>query len=142
LDSSDLASVRSLHLAAVKTTSQLEMLGANVMTFNHQVDFKFKGKLARKSTVQLQQAKETAELEHFNLVKSFSPSNGNGVEFVKAFNAMTDAFQSKVANSLSEGQYKTLLELGRDEPLVLADPDAIDAYFGQGTAKKVYPNRL
>ena len=51
---------------------------------------------------------------------------------------MTLKFQDDIAAAISEDQYRRLLDLGRDEKVVLADPEIIDEVYGKGTADEVY----
>ncbi len=55
---------------------------------------------------------------------------GDGVAFVEEFDELTKAFQNDAATSLTEDQYRALLDLSPDERIVLSDPDIVKAEYG------------
>ncbi|HTT12127.1 MAG TPA: hypothetical protein VMG60_14645 [Burkholderiaceae bacterium] len=142
---------QSAHLRSIRSSysrlgseaaTPLDAMMINVRMFEREVDFRFKRQLPKKAMRGLREAKVKVELEHHHLGESFQRKSLGPIEFVVAFNAMTDRFQADAANALSAAQYKTLFQMGRDDRLVLADPDAIDANFGAGTAAAVYGTQL
>ena len=120
----------------------LDAMNLHVRMFEREVDFCFNGKLPSMKAQGLRQAKTQVELTHHQLTERFGRGELEAATFVIEFNAMTDVFQASAANALTGPQFKQMFGHERDERLVLADPDAIDASFGQGTARRVYPAQL
>lgn len=71
--------------------------------------------------------------------QSCQESKGFGaVELVRYFNSLTELFQDAAANALKEGHCKRTFGVARDERIVLADPVALDAHFGEGMSRMIY----
>lgn len=125
--------------------AKFEPLGATVLDhmqfqadlFDRQIKFCLGEDFGDKSKA-LRMAKETADLEHQSLANSFKRKEMKPAEFIKSFNKMTGRFQDDVANAVNKTQYKKLLGVDRDEPIILADPDIIASLYGEATVKKVY----
>ncbi|MGJ3702682.1 hypothetical protein [Variovorax sp. AFSI2.2] len=119
----------------------LDWMKANVRLFEREVSLQFREKLDSGTMAKLKAAKVEVEMDHYQMSRAFLRGLLKAHDFVLAFNEMTMRFQDNCANTLSEGAYETMFAVRRDERLVLADPDAVDAAFGVGTAAKVYGTR-
>ncbi|MFA5826558.1 MAG: hypothetical protein WC825_11400, partial [Gallionellaceae bacterium] len=121
----------------IEEFSQLDAMKFNIDLFDRQVKFRL-GEDLRKETRNLHLAKEAFELDHRHMVEEFKQKRALPAEFIKSFNKMTLKFQDDVATALNKVQYKKLLDLDRDEKIVLADPDIIKSLYGEATVKAVY----
>lgn len=115
----------------------LDAMQFHASLFDREVKFRL-GEDLGKAAKGLHLAKVTVELEHRHLVEALGHDRMLPAEFVKAFNKMTLDFQDSVANAINKAQYKKLLDLERDERVVLADPDIVTELYGAATAKEVY----
>jgi hypothetical protein len=127
---------------AAESATALDEMNLHVRMFEREVDFRFNGKLPRLKAQGLREAKVQVELAHHQMTERLGRGELEAASFVIAFNAMTERFQNDAANALTGAQFKQMFNYERDERLVLADPEAVDASFGQGTAKRVYGDRL
>jgi hypothetical protein len=114
----------------------------HVDLFQLEVKFRLGEGLRSTAAKRLRQAKETVELEHYHLARKLADEEMSPAEFVKAFNKMTHQFQDDVAEAVNKTQYKKLLDLDRDERVVLADPDVVKKEFGETTAREVYGDNV
>lgn len=117
--------------------THLDTLKFHVELFDRQVKFHLGEDLGSEAKA-LRLAKEAFELNHRHMVEEFAQKRALPAEFIKTFNQMTLKFQDDVATALNKVQYKKLLNLDRDEKVVLADPDIIAALYGEATVKAVY----
>lgn len=119
--------------------THLDTMKFHADLFDSQVKFRL-GEDLGSVAKSLRLAKETFELDHRHIVDAFANKRALPAEFIKAFNKMTFKFQDDVATALNKTQYKKLLDLDRDEKVVLADPDIIKSLYGEATVKEVYGN--
>jgi len=124
-----------------RTASAQDAMNFHVSLFEREMAHRFKGTMPRQAAAGLRQAKTRLELDHHQLTMVWALRNLPAVEFVKSINELTLRFQDDAANTLTPTQYRQMMDLGRDERLVLAEPAGVDAYFGEGTARAVYGNR-
>lgn len=110
--------------------------------FKQEIFHRFNGKLPSSLLPGLLNSKHRADIEHQQLSEDLSNGHLRPVGFVRAFNEMTDRFQLNCANALAESDYQQMFGVSRDVRLVLADPDAVDASFGPGTAALVYGREI
>lgn len=115
----------------------LDSINFHVDLFDRQVKFRL-GEDLGSVAKNLRMAKEHAELDHRHMVEALAHDRMLPAEFVKAFNKMTIKFQDDVAAALNKKQYLKLLELDRDEKVVLADPEIIKSLYGEATVVEVY----
>ena len=134
------------HIRSIKQAyNKFDHLGATPLgamkfhadLFDREVKFRL-GEDLGKVAKELRLAKETVELNHRHMVEAFAHKKMLPAEFIKAFNNMTLKFQDDVASALNKTQYKKLLDLKRDEKVILADPDIIKKLYGEGTVNEVY----
>lgn len=139
-EAAHLKSIQGMYMGfSAGTMTALDAMVLHVRMFEREVDFRFNGKLPKARAQGLRQAKTEVELTHHQLTERFGRREMDAVTFVVAFNEMTNVFQTSGADALTGPQFKQMFGYERDERLVLADPDAIDSSFGEGTAKRVYP---
>lgn len=105
--------------------------------FDKEVKYRL-GENIGKATKRLRIAKEKVELEHLHLVEAFEHEKMPPAEFIKSFNNMTIKFQDDVAAVLKKVQYRKLMNLDRDERVILADPAIIRNIYGEKTVTEVY----
>lgn len=115
----------------------LDGIKFHVDLFDREIKFRL-GEDLGKAAKGLKLAKEAAELEHRHLVESLAHDKMLPAEFIKAFNKMTLTFQDSIASAISKVQYRKLLDLDREERVVLADPHIIEELYGKGTVNAVY----
>ena len=133
------------HIRAIKQSynrldieaTPLESMKFHVDLFEREVKFRL-GEDLGKAAKGLRLAKESVELGHRHLATALAEKAMKPAEFIRSFNEMTLKFQDDIAAAISEDQYRRLLDLGRDEKVVLADPEIIDEVYGKGTADEVY----
>lgn len=107
--------------------------------FDMEVSFRL-GKINSRVAKGLRLAKEKVELEHWLLAEGLTRQNAQPAQFINGFNRMTIQFQDDIAAVLNKTQYVKLMNLRRDEQVLLADPDIIRAIYGDETVREVYPN--
>lgn len=71
----------------------------------------------------LKSQREQTELRTYERENAFVHGDLDTEEFVQCINDDTKAFQDEVANILSEEKYQALLDITRDERIVLGDPE-------------------
>lgn len=71
-------------------------------------------------------------------LQSKSPSETDAVDFITKFNALTEAFQRGIANCLKAKRYKQLMNLDRDDTILLADPDILRTLYGDRVVKRAF----
>lgn len=126
-----------------KTSTAMEAIEFNIQVFERELSHRFQDALDKTTVQGLRLAKIAVETGHHQLNADWTRQQMSPVEFVKNFNRLTDRFQDDCANALKrKTQYRRLLELDPDERLLLADPDALDKAFGEGTARLVYGKLL
>ncbi|HEX8989146.1 MAG TPA: hypothetical protein VF816_14405 [Rhodocyclaceae bacterium] len=118
--------------------SPLDSMQFQMKLFDQEVRFRLGESVSAKVATGMRHAKESVELRHHHMAEAFHNEDMSAAEFVKAFNAMTLKFQNDIANAASATQYKKFLELDRDEKVILALPEGVEAAFGADTAQAVY----
>lgn len=123
-----------------KDNGPVDEMNFAMALFDREIDFRL-GNLNEKERHYLLHAKQRLELNHTHLTQEREQkklSLAEQVEFIRSFNDMTLAFQEDIANILPERRYKQLMEVSRDEHLVLADPDILRKLYGEKVAQGVY----
>lgn len=121
---------------AVETTP-LEEMNFQMRLFSMEAEFRL-GVDAARGGSGLRLAKEKVELKHHSLVEDFGRQEMKPAEFIKAFNRMTLDLQDDIANAVSKSQYSALLQMDRDERVVVADPKVIRMLYGKQVVQDVY----
>lgn len=125
------------------SSTVFDFMKANVQAFERGIISRLKGVALSPTALRgLRQAKEEVEIEHYRLNQLFLRRDLAADKFVLAFNAMTYKFQDQSADALNAEAYQIAFQLAPDERLVLADPDAIDVAYGDGTAAAIYGDLL
>jgi hypothetical protein len=110
----------------------------NVGRFLRDVDRLFQGELSGDKRVSLIAIKADQERRLIDLEDALEGARIDPVEFIREFNKMTGWFQVAAAETLDADEYRLLLGEDRGSQVLLADPDGIDAAYGEGTAVRVY----
>jgi hypothetical protein len=77
----------------------------------------------------LMAVREDFERQRLNAEAEFAETR-DGLQFAARFDELTLAFQDDVAGVLDEPSYQRLLDLGRDERIVLSNPDTVAEIYG------------
>jgi hypothetical protein len=135
---SDLA----FHVHMRHPRDRLNVLETNVRRFRRDMEIQFGTYFSHHEMSGLELAKIHVETGLLDLQSYEESKEFEAVELVRYFNSMTEWFQNAAANALKENHYKRMFGVARDERIVLADPVALNAQFGEGTAKMVYGRNL
>jgi hypothetical protein len=128
--------------STARIATPLDKLNARLREFMFEVNHVFAGKLSRKAASGLEHAKSRADLEHRRLCENFLRQELGAVDFIRAFNVMTDAFQDEAADAMGSASYRRFFGARPGEHFYLPDPVVIDELYGSGTAAAVYGPRL
>lgn len=120
--------------------SRLEEINFATNVYQREVESRL-GRLSEKEWRGLEDAKAKEEIRHAALVverENKSLSETDAVDFITEFNALTEAFQHDIANCLTAKRYKQLMNLDRDDILLLADPDILRTLYGDRVVKRAF----
>ncbi|MEA9753726.1 hypothetical protein VDG64_00655 [Xanthomonas campestris pv. raphani] len=79
---------------------------------------------------QMMKIREEFERSREVIEQEFVEGGRNGwLEFVRSFDALTQRFQEGLATILPEEDYKALLDISRDERIVLSDPAIVESIY-------------
>jgi hypothetical protein len=99
--------------------------------FSRLVDFKLGDRVfAEAQRGALMDTRLAVEVEREKLEGLFFREEIGPGEFVAAFNELTIQFQRRIAEVLSEGDYRKLFDLSSEEPVVLGDPEIAAMAYG------------
>jgi|GEM_PF-946533 hypothetical protein len=143
-DAAHIRSIKSMYNRVdPKALTAMDAIEFNIHVFERELSHRFGEALNNTSRQGLRLAKTAIETAHHQLSTDWVGQTMSPEEYIKTFNRLTDRFQDDCANALAKKPlYRRLLELDLDERVVLADPDAVDQAFGEGTARRVYGKLL
>lgn len=127
------------HLKITRPHGALEQ---NLRMFARELELLFNGRLASTALSGLMQAKFHTEIRLTDLEFELQENRISPPEFVREFNKMTESFQNDAGNALTSKKYEYMFGVSPDEHIILADPYALNEYFGAGVAEAVYGDKF
>jgi hypothetical protein len=121
-----------------ETKNSVEAMTLNINSFLRNMKIQSQDRLSESDVEGLKLAKSRSELMLSDLDLEMQLGIVKGREFVCRFNDMTENFQNDAGNVLSSSKYELIFGVNRDERITLADPMAVNQFFGAGTSEKVY----
>jgi len=100
-----------------------EMLAFSRRAFARMIEHRMPKTFAPKRAALLHERRASFEGHRVDAETLLVQRARSATDFANSLNSLTLQFQADVANTLTEQQYKRFLGLGRDEPVVLIEPD-------------------
>lgn len=125
-----LAKVRGTYAkveASGPSLTQDEFVDYQIELFWHKINYHFGEGFDTDLANKMVSIRKNVETRRADFEQQYAKDGMSLGDFVEAFNRETIRFQNEMADTLSSSQYQQFFSLNRDEAIVLADPDIIDA---------------
>lgn len=116
-------------LLRAKTISVSQAGNFHLKLFMYMAEFHLGPMLDKALAKRLKEVRRNTERTRAKVERPFAFGEAEPLEFVRAFDEITLAFQDEMANSMTPEQYQTLFDLKPDERIVLADQTIIEKLF-------------